>query len=73
MRTIEMDGSAAVAAIGLDRNDGATRTYLGAVGDYCRAPTLADSDEVTDTGSSKTPHMTWVIHGDTVEWFMVWI
>src|SRR5689334_10659432 len=73
MRKIEMDGSAAITAITLDRNDGATRTYLGAVGDYCCTPTLAEFDEVTDAGSSKSPHMTWVIEGDTVQWCMIWI
>jgi hypothetical protein len=59
-----MDGSVAIAA--LDRNDG---THQDAVD--CSVLTRTEFDEVTDAGSSAAPHMTWVIDGDTVHWFVI--
>jgi hypothetical protein len=70
MRKTEMDGSG--KAIALDRNDRATRTHHDAVDSDCSVLTRTEFDEVTDAQAAAPLRiMTWVIEGDTVQWFVI--
>ena len=65
-----MDGSG--KAIALDRNDRATRTHHDAVDSDCSVLTRTEFDEVTDAQAAAPLRiMTWVIEGDTVQWFVI--